>query len=190
MSAPTPTVTIDRSDAQPIEPDLANFHYVDQGNYLTLPLPGDNQPAFTMYSDSATSCIIVVVVGATHDGSIATTLAHLDSPERIEAFFTVVDRRYARVTQLVGQGANPPDNSTATQNAAALNSQVTQRGIDATLFLREGDPREQNLGDFGARVAADNVTVTNQPYTLSLTERDPTCGAQTAYCIMRRESDY
>ena len=56
------------------------------------------------------------------------------------------------------------------------------------LSLLQGDPRVHNRGDFGLIFDGQTSAVaTNQPYTLQLFERDPSCGGQTVYCIMRRQ---
>ncbi len=179
-------VTITRSDATPIAKPAAGFHFVDQGNYLSVP-PADG---LTLYSDSATSCIITIILGS-KGGVVTITLAHLDSPDCIKAFFAVVSAHAYDAVQIYAQGANPPDNVTAQQNAAQLNASVTSLGtlvVAQELYLLEGDPRHENRGDFGITIdTTGTITVTNQPYVLSLTDRDPTCGGQTVYCIMRRQ---
>lgn len=180
-------VTVARGDNSPVRPPAVHFHYVDQGNYLTVPL--ESEPC-VVYSDSATSCIITIVVCASANGN-SVTLAHLDSPECINAFFERLAEFGTANYQVFAQGANPPDNETAKQNAAALKERIAALGASVTradLYLLEGDPRQENRGDFGLVYApVGAATVTNQPYTLELYERDPTCGGQTVYCIMRRQ---
>jgi hypothetical protein len=181
------TVKINRNDNQPILPPASGFVYVDQGNYQTLEL-SDEQ--LTIYSDSATSCIITIVVAAKNDRNTV-TLAHLDSPECIKAFFEVVTKQGANSYQISAQGANPADNQTAIENATQLKASVDALDTlvtDKQLFLLEGDPRDDNRGDFGLIYHGDGTaTATNQPYTVQLYQRDPTCGGQTVYCIMRRQ---
>jgi hypothetical protein len=186
MTASRIPVTITRNAAAPIARPASGFHFVDQGNYLSQGFA----PGLTLYSDSATSCIITIVL-ATKGGATTATLAHLDSPSCIKAFFAIVTAQGNDAVQVYAQGANPPDNETAQHNAAQLTASVEALGsvvVAQSLFLLEGDPRQDNCGDFGITVdAAGGVTVTNQPYTLKLTDRDPTCGGQTVYCIMRRQ---
>jgi hypothetical protein len=189
MMAETATVipvTIMCNGAAPIAKPASGFHFVDQGNYLTRPLA----PDLTLYSDSATSCIITIVL-ATKGGAITATLAHLDSPDCIKAFFAILSAQGNDAMQIYAQGANPPDNATSQENAAQLIASVAALGSVVTqqeLLLLEGSPRDNNCGDFGITVdAAGAITVTNQPYVLKLTDRDPTCGGQTVYCIMRRQ---
>lgn len=180
-------ITVKRTSAAPVSKPTEGFHYVDQGNYLTLPVEGPGP--LTLYSDSATSCIITIVA-ATIDGATTLTLAHLDSPSCITAFFDIVRSFGASELQVYAQGANPPDNETSIENAAQLEKEVAELSpAVAELFLREGNPREDNLGDFGVTASDGGAIVTNLQYTLALTERDPTCGGQTVYCIMRRQEN-
>ena len=82
-------VKIDRNTNAPILPPKKTFKYVDQGNYVIIPL--DNpQGISTIYSDSATSCIIVVALGTLMAGENGVSVAHLDSPECINNFFEIV----------------------------------------------------------------------------------------------------
>ncbi|MBY6142111.1 hypothetical protein KUV26_21975 [Leisingera daeponensis] len=179
-------VTIDRNSNPPVPKPDGDFRFVDQGNYLKSALV----PGLTLYSDSATSCIITIVV-AQKGEEISATLAHLDSPDCIKAFFAVVTAENYDSIQIYAQGANPPDNETARQNAAQLKASVEGFGSTlaaADLYLLEGSPRDNNRGDFGISIgAAGGIVVSNQPYALELTDRDPTCGGQTVYCIMRRQ---
>ena len=176
-------VEIERTDAAPTPDKPGHFHYVDQGNYLCLPVEGP----VSLYSDSATSCIITVVFG-TRDGRTEVTLAHLDSPSCIEAFFRIVAGRGYTELQVFAQGANPPDNATSKENAEAFRAEIHRlQPARSELFLEEGDPRQDNRGDFGVVATVDGAVVTNRQYVLELTERDPTCGGQTVYCIMRRQ---
>ncbi|MBM18952.1 MAG: hypothetical protein CMN87_02960 [Stappia sp.] len=185
-----PKLAVTRTDnpAEPL-PD-GTFRFVDQGNYLITGLPGLGS-RLTLYSDSATSCIIVAILGTHADGDTFVALAHLDSAPCIGSFFQVLVERGCTNLQIAAQGANPPDNDTAATNAAALRGVIEKLGrrvSSATLFLLEGDPRQDNRGDFGITVSPDwETTATNQPYALTLPDRDPTCGGQSVYCIMRRQ---
>ncbi len=181
-------IRVDFNDNPSILPPNSNFHYVDQGNYLTLPLL-DDQP-LTVYSDSATSCIITVVVASTGSGNTV-TLAHLDSPECIEAFFGVIEASNTDDYRIMAQGANPPGNDISERNANQLNTSIDALGSKVSsveLSLSKGSPLDKNRGDFGLSFdGKGNVIVSNQPYTLQLFQRDPSCGGQTVYCIMRRQ---
>lgn len=180
-------VTVERNDNSSVCPPDKGFVYVDQGNYQTLQLSDE---LFTIYSDSATSCIIIVVI-AIKDNSSTVTLAHLDSQDCIKAFFEIVAAQGADSYQIIAQGANPGENSTSVENAHQLRDSIDALGrsvVSKKLFLLEGDPQQHNRGSFGMVYHGDgSATVTNQPYTLALYQRDPTCGGQTVYCIMRRQ---
>lgn len=184
-------INIDRNANQPIDPPKNDFKYVDQGNYVTVPL-GNSENISYLYSDSATSCIITIAVGLLDDGQTrGISLAHLDSPECIQSFFSILESNYRREIYFYAQGANPSDNQTSQENAQALQECLNNIGslIEETyLFLLEGNPTEDNRGDWGVNfLDQENIIVTNQPYTLQLADRDPTCGAQSLYCIMRRQ---
>lgn len=188
MSMDSINVTLDLNDNPSVAPPTTGFFYIDQGNFQTFELtPGQ---ALTCYSDSATSCIITVVV-ANHANRNTVTLAHLDSPACITAFFDVIKAQAADSYQVFAQGANPPDNDTSQLNANQLNVSVDALGSKvskAELSLLTGDPQANNRGCFGFTLRADGSAVaSNQPYTLELYQRDPTCGGQTVYCIMRRQ---
>lgn len=181
-------IAFELNDHPAVLPPDAGFHYVDQGNYRRFELV-QGQP-FTCYSDSATSCIIVAVV-ASHGLEQAVTLAHLDSPACITTFFDVIAGQAADQYQVFAQGANPADNDTSQQNAAQLQRCIAQLGakvVRSQLSLLQGDPREGNRGMFGLSYdGATHAVAGNQPYTLQLFQRDPSCGGQTVYCIMRRQ---
>lgn len=174
-----------RDNAQPIEPPEA-LVYVAQGNYQTFEVA--DQP-LCAYSDSATSCIIVVLLRV-WAARATVTIAHLDSAACIAAFFQHMQDPGVTRYAIVAQGANPPDNPTAQANAQALRQAVAALHIaNPMLYLLAGDPRQCNRGMLGLSYAPQHeaIEVSNQPYTLSLTRRDPSCGGQTVYCIMRRQ---
>lgn len=181
-------LSYDFNNNSAIEPPLSGFHYVDQGNYQTLPLRSGRP--LTIYSDSATSCIITLVLSQKGDET-SITLAHLDSPGCIKAFFDIIEAMDADTYQITAQGANPPDNTTSKENAEQLLACIDGLGskvISSELAILQGDPRAQNRGDFGLSYdGAQTALATNQPYTLQLFQRDPSCGGQTVYCIMRRQ---
>jgi len=183
-------VKIDRNTNAPILPPKKTFKYVDQGNYVIIPLYNP-QGISTIYSDSATSCIIVVALGTLKTGMNGVSVAHLDSPECINNFFELLKEKYSSNLQIYAQGANPEKNSVSQNNASALKAALSAAGnliVEQQLFLMEGNPREENRGDWGINIVDDdNTTVTNQPYTLELSDRDPTCGGQSIYCILRRQ---
>ncbi|KZM45692.1 MAG: hypothetical protein ACPGUE_14385 [Marinomonas sp.] len=181
-------LSYDFNDNSAIEPPQLGFHYVDQGNYQTLPLVS-GQP-LTIYSDSATSCIITLVLSQKGEESFI-SLAHLDSPSCIQAFFDIIAAMDADTYQVTAQGANPADNDTSKENAEQLLACIDTLGskvISSELSILQGDPRVDNRGDFGLSFDGDQIALaTNQPYKLQLFQRDPSCGGQTVYCIMRRQ---
>lgn len=182
-------ITIDLNSNDPIAKPASNFIYVDQGNYQSVELVEGE--SFTIYSDSATSCIITIVMANKGEQHIA-TLAHLDSPDCIEAFFDIIAAQGADSYQIVAQGANPPDNDTAQANADQIQTSIDALAnvTQSDLYLKEGNPNEGNRGDFGLIYSGGKgATATNQPYSLELYDRDPTCGGQTVYCIMRRQEN-
>jgi hypothetical protein len=175
------------AEQSPIAPPAHGFFYIDQGNYQTFVLA---DTSLTAYSDGATSCIITAVI-SNFDDHNTLTLAHLDSPACIDAFFDLIATKPANCWQVFAQGANPPDNSTAQANASQLQARIEQLGdrvVMCELALLQGDPRQDNRGNFGVSYSGDGSAVaTNQSYELQLFQRDPTCGGQTVYCIMRRQ---
>ncbi len=166
------------------------FKYIDQGNYVFVPV-SNSLGISTIYSDSATSCIIVIAIGSDNSNQPLVSLAHVDSPECINAYVGLLDQKYSCDVTIYAQGANPADNKTAIENANALKAAlqaIQLKIIHQELSLQQGDPRKDNRGDYGINFAdPSNIVVSNQPYILSLTDRDPTCGGQSIYCIMRRQ---
>lgn len=181
-------ITVDRGKTDFIKPPAEGFIYVAQGNFQSLDLKGNN---FVVYSDSATSCIICIVVSRI-GANYSVTLAHLDSPSCICAFFNVIKAQNADEYQFFAQGANPAQNISSQENAAQLKKSVKSLGKQVTesqLYLQEGNPRDKNRGHFGMAFDGNGTAVvSNQPYTLQLYERDPSFGGQTVYCIMRRHA--
>lgn len=176
----------------PLRPP-AGFLYVDQANYALVPMFQNPQTIPYLYSDSATSCIIVIGMGTNRNGEWIASLAHLDSPACIQDYFqNVLDPTYVGEVSIYAQGANPPENQCSIDNANALKACLDQRKqgtwtpIIQHLALQEGDPRRKDRGDYGVSLTTEVPIVSNQPFDLELLERDPTGGAQTLFCIMRR----
>lgn len=173
-------------------PPPQGFFYVDQANYVVVNPTKEPEKSY-LYSDSATSCIIVIVSGQNAAGDKLVSLCHVDSPDCISSYFTnVLDRNFTGSVSFYAQGANPPDNETAIENAAALkNNLATKRNWQADnpqLYLLQGDPREANRGDFGINLTDPlKYVVSNQTFDLELLDRDPTGGVQVMFCIMRRK---
>jgi hypothetical protein len=169
--------------------------YVDQANYALVPMFERTGPRY-LYCDSATSCIIVIGQGLNSQGAWIASIAHLDSPACIQAYFEgVLDRSYSGQVYVYAQGANPPGDSSSKENAAALTSCLKERTSGRFSWtpdirhmgLGEGDPRVKDRGDYGISIAPEVPIVSTQPFALELPERDPTGGEQTLFCIMRRQ---
>lgn len=181
------------ADPTPLPPP-EGFLYVDQANYAVVPLWGPEMPYKYLYSDSATSCIILIALGQDASGRWLAALAHVDSPDCIQSYFgDVLDRTFTGVVHFYAQGANPPDNDTSKQNAAALIASLGRRSAGGFswepdvrhLALMQGDPRRRDRAEYGVSLG-DVPIVSNQPFHLTLPRRDPTCGAQVLFTIMRR----
>ena len=167
--------------------------YVDQANYALAPMFQASGIRY-LYSDSATSCIVLIGEGMNAQGQPTASLAHLDSPECIQAYFSsVLDATYRGSVYIYAQGANPPDNDCSIKNANELLACLAARAsgyawnpLVSHMGLREGDPREKDRGDYGISIASEVPVVSTQPFALELDERDPSGGEQILYCIMRR----
>lgn len=179
--------------AAPIDPP-EGFLYVSQANYALVPMFQKSGIRY-LYSDSATSCIIVIAMGTNYDDQYYASLAHLDSPDCIQAYFdTVLDKNYCGQVYLYAQGANPPDDICSKQNAEKLMECLNERNTGSYpwvpsvqhLGLGEGDPRVKDRGDYGVSIAPEVPVVSAQPFNLNLPDRDATGGVQTLFCIMRR----
>jgi hypothetical protein len=183
-----------RTGLTPINPP-EGFLYVSQANYAFVPMYQKTGVRY-LYSDSATSCIIVIGIGTNLQGQQYTSLAHLDSPDCIQAYFdTILDNNYYGTVSIYAQGANPPEDPCSQQNAAKLKECLDIRkkaGYSWTpdiqhLGLGEGDPRVKDRGDYGISIAPEVPIVSTQPFNLELLDRDSTGGVQTLFCIMRRQ---
>jgi hypothetical protein len=177
----------------PIAPP-SGFLYVDQANYAIAPMFQTSGVRY-LYSDSATSCIIVIAQGLDRRGVWMASLAHLDSADCIQAYFDdILDSTYVGSVYIYAQGANPPDDVSSKENAAALTQCLTDRSGGRYswtpdiqhLGLGEGDPRVKDRGDYGISIAPEVPIVSAQPFSLELLDRDLTGGAQVLFCIMRR----
>lgn len=181
-------ILIDRNDNNYIERPTS-FFYIPQGTYRIKPIDKNVLHGF-YYSDSATSCIIVIVIGKLIDGGMGFAMAHLDSSDCISYFFRLVDNNFSDQLKIFAQGANPKNNHTSKINAASLLKNIkdiSERVKEEHLFLLEGDPKENNRGQWGIHIeSSETLIVSNQGYNLELTDRDPFCGLQSLYSIMRR----
>jgi len=170
------------AEAIPAPSDLL---YVDRAHYVVV-APADEPDKTYLYSDKATSTIIVIVFGQNAAGKRLVSLAHLDSADSIASYFNdVLDKHFSGYVSLYAQGANPPDNTIAIENARALYKSL---GIERSwevdnleLFLLQGDPRTANRGVFGIDLSDPrNYVVSNQPFDHELLDGAPTNRINTA----------
>lgn len=171
------------------------FYYVDQDNYLIVNLnnPNPENPEQYLYSDSATSCIIVIVEGLDAESNPIVALTHLSRTERFETFFGIVANTFVGKVNVFAQGANPADAQDSKTNSETLlawieANRTSQTGSDATwsiddvtLALGLGNPQEDNRGTYGIDLVT--MTVSNDSFDLTLLDRDPTGGLQILYCV-------
>jgi len=188
-----------------------NFLYVPQDNYIFCNPETDNLDY--LYSDSATSCIILVLTGKDRSGNPLVALTHLSRQARFEAFIKMVDEKFSGAVSLYAQGANPskpvPKGESFSYDALAnikiLIEWVSQKSFiptegvappdvyleQVTLALGIGDPNDGH-GGYGIDVnpsSKDYLTVSNKYFYLLPSDRDPDGGIQSLFCIfgMRTE---
>ncbi|MDL2318747.1 hypothetical protein LJC74_06715 [Eubacteriales bacterium OttesenSCG-928-A19] len=157
-----------------------------------------------MYCDSAASCIIIIVTGATNAfGSKreAIAISHLSRPGRFSAFFSIIKRYFTYGDlQIYAAGANPPEPYQKTSGeydyTARNNALQVMQWIDSikdgvkqvSLRFGEGNPaiEKNNLDCLG--ISAHSLQTSNARITLTLDERDPTGGLQTLFCMYANPS--
>ena len=177
------------------------FYYISQENYYIANLnhPHPTTPETYLYSDSATSCIIVIVRGTHANGDPIVALSHLGGPRRFLQFFQVIDQCFVGPAAIYAQGANPPfptgHGNASLQNTQTLlqwlsqhtNSNGSKRWYvdECTLSLGQGLPQQNNQDCYG--IDLQTLQVSNQRFHLTNEQRDPTGGAQTLYCIFGME---
>jgi len=180
------------------------LQYVPQDNYHLADLSTkhyQNTPTEYLYSDGATSCIIVIVIGQKEKDkpNALVALAHLSRQETFEAFFELVERRFYGKAILYAQGANPPeviDEALGTlTNEQVLrawldkhSSPVTSQKlvlIPQVLALGEGNPLEHNRDCLG--IDLKTLQVSNQRLPVSSTHRDEYEGLQTLFSLFGQE---
>ena len=171
------------------------FYYVDQDNYYIANLnkPDAKDPEKYLYSDSATSCIIVVVEGLDADRDPIVAFTHLSRTERFETFFGIVKQNFVGPVNVFAQGANPSNAEASQTNSETLlawiednrtskvNNSATWSIANVTLALGLGNPQEDNRGTYGIDLIT--MTVSNDSFDLTLLDRDPTGGLQILYCV-------
>jgi hypothetical protein len=169
------------------------FYYVDQDNYYIANLnkPNANNPEQYLYSDSATSCIIVIVEGLDTDSNPIVALTHLSRPERFATFFEIVEKTFLGPVNVFAQGANPSDAAASQTNSEILLAWIEKNRTSAvpatwsianvTLSLGLGNPQKEDRGTYGIDLVT--MTVSNDSFDLTLLDRDPTGGLQILYCV-------
>lgn len=183
------------------------FYYISQDNYYIANLnnPTPDKPEKYLYSDSATSCVIIIVEGKDKDGNPIVALSHLSRTERFLKFFEIVANTFVGTTNVFAQGANPPSpgyssvtkkysydalqNQQTVLNWVNSNMYVPSSGEIApkwyieqsSLALGTGNPQLGHRSCFGVNL--DTMIVSNQEFELSSIQRDPTLGSQVLYCV-------
>lgn len=174
----------------------AGFHYVSQDNYALVRL--DDTDKRYLYSDSSTSCIIVVIAGRDANDRDLVMLAHLSRQRRYDYFFNLVGRQFVGPVHVWAQGANPSFAAASNDNTHTLMRWMTSHSLESfqdaapatkpswwveqvTLSLGQGDPNEDHRDDFG--VDLTDMVVSNKPFELTLAQRDPTGGVQTLFAV-------
>lgn len=171
----------------------AGFYYVSQDNYYIANLnqPNSKHPEKYLYSDSATSCIIVIVEGKDKAKNPIVAVTHLSREQRFFDFFKLVDQTFWGPASVFAQGANPPSAPASIKNTTTLltwimaHKQETPSSIwyadQVTLSLGLGDPLADDRSCYG--IDLETMTVSNQCFTLTDQQRDPTGGVQTLFCV-------
>ncbi len=184
------TITWLHDPPQSSVPD--GFLYVGQDNYY-LGSQDSRTPGY-VYSDSATSCIILILEGRSCDNHPQIALTHMSCEERILAFFDLVDQHFRGPVAVFALGANPPSADTSKRNRRILlrwihaHTPSCPAGISsdwyidqATLALGFRIPEKERSGCAGIDVGTG--TVSTQAYALTELQRDPTGGVQTLFSI-------
>lgn len=174
------------------------FMYVGQDCYYLVSQTDAHQlnsPKY-LYSDSATSCIILILEGTGHDNQAQWIMTHLSCSERFLAFFDLADRLFSGPVSLFALGANPPSAEPSKRNRRTLlewiqahrhSQQFRSRDhadwyIDqVTLALGLRVPQKERNGCAG--IDLQTSTVSTQSYTLTDQQRDPNGGIQTLFSI-------
>jgi hypothetical protein len=184
------------------------FLYIPQDNYLFCN-PEKSKYSY-LYSDSATSCIILVLIGKSEDEMPLVGVAHLSTETRMEAFFRLAEERFCGGFAVYAQGANPPFpmhkkgtySYDALENARLLLNWITsQTSIPngeqnlpksyinhCTLALGMGDPNS-GCGAYGIDIDPQSDTylkVSSKNFYITPDIRDPEGGLQTLYSIFGR----
>lgn len=190
---------IHKLTSEPPTTDLPEgFFYVSQDNYCLVNLSQPDLNKRYLYSDSATSCIIVIMKGRSAADEDILVLTHLSRPLRYDYFFNLVGVNFAGPVSIWAQGANPPDAIDSIHNVESLMNWTIRHSTASfeqnspaekpswfiervTLSVGQGNPRQKRRGDYGIDLAT--MTVSNKQFDLTLEQRDPTGGVQTLFCV-------
>jgi hypothetical protein len=155
-----------------------------------------------LYSDSATSCVILILEGAGHDECLLIALTHLSCYERFRAFFDLVDRHFSGPLSVFAVGANPPSAELSQYNSRIvlhwiLTHTPSQAGrsiantnwyiepVSLALDLRVSEKARSGCAGIDVRTGI----VSTQAYVLADAQRDPTGGVQTLFSIFGLQTD-
>lgn len=187
------------------------FLYVGQDNFYV----GDahDETIRYLYSDSATSCIIIVLEGKDENGKDIVALSHLSRIERFHSFFDKVNNHFHGEVAAFVQGANPPQpllnattndlDYTSLRNARMVTDWLTQhtpsnehneiiippdQSYTFNWYIKQSTI-SLGLGNptFCHRgcygINLNDMTVSNHQFDLTLNDRDQTGGLQTLFCV-------
>jgi hypothetical protein len=169
----------------------AGFVYVGQDTYVLGPRDGDSARYF--YSDSATSCIILILEGGDRAQRPLVALTHLSCAERLHAFFDLVESQFCGPVALFALGAHPPSDEASQRNCRVLmawmlahapNASTSSSGwwlSQTTLALGFRVPDRVRSGCAG--IDLHTGIVSTQAYALTEQQRDPTGGVQTLFTM-------
>ncbi|MDR1904794.1 MAG: hypothetical protein LBQ88_21225 [Treponema sp.] len=179
-------------------------YYISQDNYLICLYDG-LPPTLKLYCDSATSCVVVIVVGKDKNGKDIMAISHLSRPGRFQSFFDIVSKVFKGDIKVYAHGANPADpipnkgalDYTAFRNASIVVKWVLDNKIpiinsagesilqiiQSSLCFGQGNPAvySNNLDCYG--IQTKDAGVDNNREWLADVERDETGGLQTLFCI-------
>ena len=187
------TPTRDREPALP-----PGFFYVNQDNYC-LVRTRDSAHRY-LYSDGATSCVIIVLKGRDAAGDDIVLLTHVSEPQRLDALFRLVAATFVGPVAVWAQGANPPSAEASVVNARILVRWLSEhaqreRAADRTeppwffdqvhLAIGQGDPVADELHSFGFDL--DRGAVSRRIVRLTPEQRDPTGGLQALFSIFGQQ---
>ena len=177
------------------------FFYVYQDNYIVVNLSDKAQykKYKYLYSDGASSCIILIVTGKNYKGDNLVSLAHISRISGFKEYFSnVIYKTFVGPINIYGQGANPPSETSAqnvrnilleiisindTQDLTPNDESPYFSGIQ--LSLSQGSPIENNRDGFG--IDLKTMKVSNKHFNLTLKDRDSYDGAMGLYSFYGRK---